>query len=716
MNMRPLRRQVPYVPQAELTDCGAACLAMVLAFHGHHAPLGEVRERCGSARDGATALKLVRAARTYGLDARGERLGPAELRSVRPPAILHWEFNHFVVLERASARRYVLVDPLFGRVEVTERELRRRYTGVALVFDAPRGFARRRRAHPSLDRYLRVFRSQRGAVVQILLAAVGLQVVALAVPVATQVLIDRVVIAQQHGWLWGLAAGLTGTWLAKSLLVVTRNWVTQGLATRLDAELMAEFVAHLVRLPLTFFAVRAPGDLAHRVQSNGRVRSLLQTHGVGTLLDVVLVLAYGGLMLAYDVALGALVVGLGAGRLLLLLALRRRTVLAAVTELAAAGSENASLFEALSGFETMKASRAEAPTVLRWSHRLMRYVEAEKERRRHDIRVREAMALVHGVTTAAVVLVGGQRVIANEMSVGVFASFLTLQSLFTFPLESLLTAISQLQYMASHLARIDDVMRSPIERQGGADPGPLGGALEVRDVSFAYDAGARPVITGLSFAARAGEKIAIVGRTGAGKSTLAGILLGTNVPSAGSVLLDGRPLAELELGRVRRQIGVVLQHDFLLDDTVRANLSLHDPAIPLERLRWAAEMACVHDVIEALPQGYDTRVGERGSLLSGGQRQRMVLARALVHQPPILLLDEATSAVDADLERRIHANLAALRCTRIVIAHRLATVTDADRVLVLAEGRIVEEGTYDELSLHDTRFRAMLRAKELALA
>ena len=705
-----MTRRVTFVPQLEVTECGAACLAMVLGFHGHHAGLPEVRQACGVSRDGASAQAILAAARSLGLAARGVKLELAHLQTIPLPAILHWDFNHFLVLEAVSRRKAVLGDPAGGRTTLAMGEVDRHFTGAALLFEPTPALRRRPRSWPSLAKYRETFRLCLPSLAQLLLAALALQLVGLVFPVANQLLLDRVVVPHQERWLWGLALGLGLAVLARTLLGFLQGWVAQGLQVALDLRLMSAFLRHLVHLPLGFFMQREAGDLVQRVQGNTAMRGLLGQQPVAMLLNGSLLLGYAGLMLAYHLRLGVIVLAFCLGRAALFLWLRNRQRQLLAGELSAAGREAAATLEAITGFETSKACGAGPRMLQRWGHRMTARMDAALARQRLALGAGSLMALCQGAATVAILRVGGQEVLGQRMTMGVFVAFLALEGLFMGPRESLLGAANQFQALGCQLRRLDDVLETPMERSGGADPGRLRGALACQAVSYGHKPGGPPLLRNLSFRIQPGEKVAITGPSGAGKSTLARLLLGLCLPSEGAITYDGRDLRDLDLTAVRRQVGVVLQETFLFDDTVRANLSLNGPDLPLERLRWAARMACLDEVIAALPQGFETRVGENGALLSGGQRQRLSLARALAHGPAILLLDEATSSLDLETEGRLHANLASLGCTRILIAHRPGTLRDADRILVLEAGELVQEGAYDDLLSSPGPFRTLFEA------
>ncbi len=686
-----------FVPQMEATECGAASLAMVLGWHGHHAALPELRAACGVSRDGASALALVRAARTYGLEAVGVKAGLADLPGLPCPAILHWGFDHFLVLERASARGAVLVDPASGRRRASRAELDRNFTGAALLFQPGPTFRTRPRTRPSLARYRRVLRESLPALAQVALAALALQVVGLAPPVASQILLDRVILPRQEAWLWGLAVVLGLAASASTLLALVQGRVVQSLAARLDLALGTGFVGHLLHLPWAFFLQRETGDLLARLRSNAAVRDFLGGQAMRALLDGALAVAAAALMVAYSPRLGGLVILFGLVQAAFLLGIRDRTRQLAASELASAGRESGALVEALSGFEALKACGAAPRAVMRWAHRMTARMDHTVARHTLDLAFGTFMTLLRSGTGAVVFLAGGREVLAQRMTLGVFTAFLALQGLFMAPLMALLEALDHLLFLGVHLQRLDDVLDTPAEPSGTRDPGRLRGAVHLEDVRLRHAPGAPEVLRGITLDLRPGEKVALVGPSGAGKSTLARVLLGLHRPTAGRVALDGMDLAGLNLAKVRAQMGVVLQEPFLFDATVAENLAPGGSVPPPDRIRAALRAACVEDVVDALPGGWHCRLGENGAILSGGQRQRLCLARALACDPAILLLDEATSSVDLATEARIHANLAALGCTRIVIAHRLATVRDADRVLVMEAGRIVQEGSFEAL-------------------
>jgi ATP-binding cassette, subfamily B, bacterial len=715
IRLRPARRSVPYIAQLDAAECGAACLAMVLAYHGHHAPLPEVREACGVSRDGVNALAMLQAAESYGLEATAYTISIEQLRLLPLPAILHWDFHHFVVLERLDRRGgATIVDPARGRYRATREILAKSFTGAVLAFAPTPTLQPRRRQGPDLARYRALIRENAAAIGFILLASLVLELLALAFPVGQQLLVDRVLTGHEQPLLWKLGAAFLLATVMQSTLTYARGGVLGNLQVILDLRLLGSFMRHAIRLPIGFFFQRSPGDLLQRLEANGVLRSFLGSQVATSLLDVFLIIGYAGLMIAYEWRLASVVIGIGCFRILLQLLLRELSRKAAAAELTALSGAGATLVASLDALETLRSTSAESFALRRWSDHVVRRVRASLPRLQLENFAAQATTLLNALGLAVVSAVAGQQVIADRMSVGVFSAFVTLQGLFLAPLGELMKNLERLQYLGAHLARLDDVMEAEPERSGTAAAGTLRGEIRLERVRFRYSAAADWILRDVSVHVHPGELVALVGPSGAGKSTLARILLGMLQPSAGTVLFDSRELHHYDLEKLRRRMGVVLQENELLTDTILANIRLHDPSLPLEAAKSAARLACVDHVIDALPLRYDTHLGQLGQQLSGGERQRLCLARAIAHRPAILVLDEATSALDVETERRVHENLSGIGCTRIVIAHRLATVRNADRILVLEQGRLVQQGTYASLIASAGAFRDLIASTELA--
>ena len=673
--------------------------------------MARLRKDCLVSRNGANAMDIVQAARVQGLHAGGRRLERLEeLAALPAPAVLHWDFNHFVVLERVRGNEAVIVDPRIGRFPVRLENIGRHFTGIALVFSPAPGFARGSPSQPSLAHYATLLRGYVPNLAHVLLASLAAQALALLFPMATRILVDRVIVPSQAHWLWGLGIGMGMVVLASLVMTLVRGWVVQSLHNALDMSLMRRFLEHLLRLPLQFFAQREPGDLVQRVQSNAMLRGIFTDQSVGALLDAFLIAGYALLMLAFDWKLALVVLGFGSLRVLQLAILHRRNHRLMASELTAMGREENALISAMTGLESTKAFAAESRMVGQWQLAITAATNHRFQRRMLQLNATQLMVLLKGGAMAIVLWLGGMSVLEGDMSLGVFVAFLMLVGLFMAPLESLASAALEIQLLGTHLRRMDDVLGEDREPSGSRPADAISGEITLENVEFRYAGQTVPTLHAINLDIRRGEKVAIVGHSGAGKSTLAALMLAMHAPSGGSIRFDGVDLGDYDLSRLRRRMGVVLQEPFLFDDSVRSNIALHDPAMPIERVRRAAAIACIDDVVEALPQGYATRVGENGSLLSGGQRQRLALARAIAHGPAILLLDEATSALDPSTEARLHANLADLSCTRIVIAHRLSTVMDADRIVVLEAGRIVQQGKYGDLLREGGAFSRMARA------
>jgi ABC-type bacteriocin/lantibiotic exporter with double-glycine peptidase domain len=712
--VRPGRRRIRYVPQAAAADCGAACLAMTLGWHGKTVSLEEVRGVTGSARHGLDGQTLLRAASHFGLRGRGVQVQEVEeLALLDPGSILHWGFNHFVVLERVERRGAWILDPGYGRRFVARAELDRALTGVALTFEPGADFVPGGRKAPLLRRYLRRVLRHNAALARVLGASLLLQLGALAIPLLTGLLVDRVIPGRDHELFWVLASGAAA--LAGFTLIVTlvRARTLLALRTRVDAQLSFDFLEHLVRLPFSFFQQRSAGDLLTRLASNATIREILTSAVLSGALDGLMVASYLALLLVADPRLGLLVAALAAIRVGIVAgALRRRRRLTSEALEAQAASQGYQV-QLLAGIEALKACGAERRAVDTWSHLFTRELNAALARGRLDALLSSLLEGLSLASPLAVLLYGAARVMAGDLTLGMMLSLAALASGFLAPLSMLVANAAQFQLLGSYLERLDDVLSAPAEPDGLEWPRPaeFSGRVALHRVSFRYGPLAPPALDDVSFEVGPGQLVAVVGPSGSGKSTLAGVVAGLLDPEAGRVLYDGRPLAELPRDWLRGQLAYVPQQSFLFGTSIRANIALQDPALPLERIVEAAKLAEIHDDISRLPMGYETVLADGGTSLSGGQRQRIALARALVADPKVLILDEATSALDAVTERNVQSNLNRLGVTRLIAAHRLSTIRDADWILVLDRGRIVEAGTHETLAAEAGIYRQLIAAQ-----
>ncbi|MFG1946110.1 peptidase domain-containing ABC transporter [Nonomuraea sp. NPDC048826] len=701
------RVRVPVLLQSTMADCGAACLAMVLGHHGRRVTVREVAADVQVSRDGLTAFALVEAARSYGLRAKALSIAPERLGSVPGPFVVHWEFNHFLVVERWRPDAVDVVDPASGRRRLTAEEFDLGFTGVVLAFEPGPDFSVRGPERPpwraNLLRALLV--RHRGLLAQALLASLLLQVAALVPPLLSGLVVDAVLPGGDRHLLVVLFVGLPFVVLIQGILSYLRTAALLMLRARADTEFTAGVVSRLFALPYRYFTLRGTSDLVMSTQSAASLRAMLSGQVLSALLDGPLAVVLVVLVLVGDPLLGGCLGVMAAVQVVLLVLTRKRITDLTGRGLTAAATTQGRLIESIRGIESIKASSSEGRAVERWSAMFTAQMNADLRLGLTRGLLDAVLAGVRVLAPALLLLVGAVRVLDGGLSLGTMLALNALAVSALTPLTSLLTSLQELQEAGAHVDRLADIIEAEPERTGGARP-ELRGQVTLSRVGFRFDPRSPWTLKDVTLSIEPGQKVALVGSSGSGKSTLGRLLLGLYEPVEGEIRYDGTPARDLDPVGLRARFGVVTQEPHLFTGTIRENIGLTVPGAGLDRIVRAAELAHVHDDIMAMPMGYETMLAEGGGL-SGGQRQRIALARALLPEPRILLLDEATSHLDTVAEAAIEHNLATLPLTRIVIAHRLSTVRDADQILVVDAGRVAERGTHDELMRLGGRYAAL---------
>jgi NHLM bacteriocin system ABC transporter peptidase/ATP-binding protein len=716
----PGRAHVPTILQLEAVECGAATLAMVLAHFGRWVALEELRLACGVSRDGSKASNMVKAATRYGLVAKGFKKEPAQLRDMPVPMILHWNFNHFVVLDGFRKGWAYLNDPATGPRRVTLEELDQAFTGVVLTFRPGEAFARGG-ARPGIIAAMRArLRGAAGAVGFAVAAGAALVVPGLVAPAFSRVFVDQVLVKGLSGWTMALLAAMA----AAGVMLAALTWMQQSQLLRLETRLAlassGRFLWHVLRLPIGFFTQRSAGEISSRVPINDRVAQLLSGELATTLLSLLVIVFYAAVMLQYDPLLtvvGILVAVLNVAALKWVS--RRRTDISQRLQ-QDRGKLMGVAMGGLQTIETLKATGSEAAFFSRWAGQQAKVVNAQQQLALYTQLLSVVPPFLLALNTALLLGIGGVRVMDGRLSMGMLVALQALLIAFVTPVNRLVDLGGTLQEVRGGLARLDDVLNAVPDPMAGAfaagDDEPeevaqLEGRLELREVSFGYSPLEPPLIEKLSLALEPGRRIALVGGSGCGKSTIARLVAGLQRPWSGQVLLDGRPRDELPPAAIAASLAFVDQDVFLFAGTVRENLTLWDPGVPDADLVRAARDACIHDEITARAGGYHGRVEEAGRNFSGGQGQRLELARALVGNPSLLVLDEATSALDPPTEAAVDDALRRRGCACLIVAHRLSTIRDADEIIVLDRGKVVERGTHDQLYAAGGMYQALIEAE-----
>jgi ABC-type bacteriocin/lantibiotic exporter with double-glycine peptidase domain/CRP-like cAMP-binding protein len=703
---RPHRRirHFPQVLQVDEMDCGAASLAVVCRYYGRNVSISRIRDAVHTAIDGTSLLGIARGAESLGLAARTAKVSKSRIDEMPLPAIAHWEGNHWLVLYDVDPKHVRVSDPARGRRRLRRSEFESKWSGYAAFFAYTEALEQAPEETSRIRWLLGFFRPYRRALLTALLLSLLAAGAEMLIPVLSKFIVDDVIGYRDTRLLSLLVGAMFGALGLTVVVTLLQRLLLSRIAVHIDRASLDMLSEKLLALPMSYFNARRTGDIERRLNGMRLVRQFLVQQGVQAVAAAAQLLVAIAIMFAFSWSLTILYLATVPlyGLLMWFSRTRLRPTYDALEE--AWGKYQSRQIDSIKGIETVKAMGAESSL-----QRLLlgQFNNLSDKLYRADLTVMlydAALQLVSFLSLALFLWVGALEVVHGGLTIGALVSFNALVLLANAPIVMVLMLWDQLQYSSILLGRLNDILEQ--EPEQGEDRSALtpvkslSGHVRFQRMSFEYPGPANaPVLDEIDFEVQPGTQVAVVGRSGSGKTTLIKCLSGLLLPTSGAILYDGADLTCLDLRQLRRRIGFVLQENHMFDATIAENIAFGEEQPNLERVMWAARVANAAEFIERLPLGYETRIGETGLLLSGGQRQRVAIARAVYHRPPVLVFDEATSALDSESERAVKENLDELLegRTSFVIAHRLSTVRDADVILVLEKGRLVERGTHDEL-------------------
>ena len=716
--------KVPMIMQMEALECGAASLTMILAYHGKWLPLEQVRSDCGVSRDGSSAKNILKAARNYGMTAKGFRCEAENLKEMPVPCILHWGFNHFVVFDGFHKDKAVINDPARGTVKVTKEELDQEFTGVVLTFEPGETFEKGGKPKSIIPFARERLKGTGPAIAFIILTTVITAIIDLIYPAFGQVFIDRLLPGENPTWLMPFLGLMVLIVVIQSVVALVQTIYLSKVEGKLAIVSSAGFMWHVLRLPVEFFSQRMAGDVAQRQDSNEGIAATLVKELGPVVIDLVMLVLYLVIMLRYSVVLTMICVGSIAINIWLNQIILQKRLNISRVRMRDSGKLYGATVAGIEMIETIKASGAENGYFERWAGFSASVNAADVQAARMGRFWNLLPGLVRAVSEIAILMIGVLLIIQGHFTAGMLMAFQSFMGSFMVPVYELMEVSKSVQEMRSSMERVEDVMNyepdvvfaEPLPEEepeasaeeaeeddfdlafgGDSDYAKLTGEVELRNVTFGYSKLAEPLIRDFSMTLKPGSRVAIIGSSGCGKSTLAKLISGLYKPWEGTVSFDGVPADEVPRAQLKHSLSVVDQDIVLFDTTIMDNLRLWDDSIDEADVVRGAQDACIHDTIVARPDGYGQLVTSDGANFSGGERQRLEIARALAQNPKILILDEATSALDAKTEANVIKRIRDRGITCIVVAHRLSTIRDCDEIIVLREGVVAERGTHDEL-------------------
>ena len=700
------RKKVPTVLQMEAVECGAASLAMIMGYYKKYLPLEVLRVDCGVTRDGVKASNMLKAARRHGFVAKGFRKEPEELKDILLPAIIHWNFNHFVVLEGFVKDKVFINDPASGPRTISEEEFDMAFTGVVLTFEPGTEFqpsGKKNNFFESLSNWLI---GSRTAITYLVLIGLLMVIPGLIIPAFSKIFIDDILLGGKNEWLKPLLWTMGLVVILQAVLTGLQQHYLLKMETKVAISNAGKFFWHIFRLPVEFFQQRSAGDIGNRLQSNDTVAAFLSREMAETAIGFLTILFYLAVMMQYSVTL-TLVSFLAACLSIAYLLYASNQIETMNKQLLQdRGKVMGFSVSGLYIIETLKASGSESDFFAKWSGYHAKEINTQQKLGKTSQILIHLPEFLGEFADVIVLFVGGLIIMSGNLTIGSLIAFQGLLRSFMTPVNSLTQMGMKMKQVQGDINRLEDVFNYKLDenvlREVEVDNEDdayrkLEGFIEVKDLTFGYNPWDPPLIENFNLTLKPGSRVALVGGSGSGKSTVARLISGINKPWSGEILFDGASRENLPRSVIINSMAVVDQDITMFDGSIRENLTMWDGTIQENYMIQAAKDACIHDDIAIRDKGYDHKVTEGGTNFSGGQRQRLEIARALATNPSILILDEATSALDVNTEKVVDENIRRRGCTCIIVAHRLSTIRDCDEIIVMDRGKIVQRGTHDGL-------------------
>lgn len=706
--------KVPQVMQMEVVECGAASLTMILAHYGKWLPLEEVRAACGVSRDGSSAKMILQAARNYGLDAKGFRMSPEALEG-KQPAIIHWNFEHFVVFRGFDRKgRACINDPGIGPVKWPMEEFRKHYTGVCLTFEPTEKFEKGGQQTSILSYMKKNLNGVSEAFWLTFSFALMGAFVALLSPLFTRIFLDEILSGKNADWVKWFFIGMGALAVFQFFVLLLQSRYTKRVAGALALKSNKDYLRHLLRLPMSYFAMRHVGDLQQRMHLNQEITNSLIEVLAPQVINIGLLVLYLFLMFSYSfwlTIIGFVAAGVNLAIVHYFANLRINLIRSMEQS---EGQYFSATISCIDNMESIKAAGAETGFFKYWSglwaHKFN--VNANADKQQAQMALLPVMA--NALCSVAVLVLGAYLILQGDLTVGMLMAFQGFMGSFLAPVNELVNGSQKIVEMRSQMERVEDVMKYPEDHRDSEKEilqGKLGGLLEMKHVTFGYSPIQPPLIEDFNLRVEPGHSVALVGPSGCGKSTLAKLISGLYKPWSGEILFDGRPIESIPNEELTNSVAVIDQNVVLFDDTIAQNIRMWDPSIEDFTLMMACNDAEIRADIVSRPEGFDTKIVKGGQNFSGGQRQRFEIATALAREPIVLIMDEATSALDPKTEDEVMKRIRRMGPTQIIVAHRLSTIRDCDEIIVMDQGKILQRGRHEELIAQEGFYQKLMKSE-----